>query len=221
MDVGIFSRIEEDIYEVYRVHAPGLDLAKGATFTLGDTYCDTLLQADKVLSIDHPRNDRRHPCYPVFDFESYIGAQVFVEEQLFGTVNFSAFSARRQPFTDKDEELLNAFANWLGLSLEKQRAQTARRDAERRFRRLAEVAFEAIALSENGIIQDVNPAFCDLFGYARDEAIDRSADYFCGSQRGGQRHEHDLAWRRTSIRGHLSAPRRKYLRRRSAWQDDP
>lgn len=47
----------------------------------------------------------------------------------------------------------------------------ARWEGERREWRLAEAAFEGIAVSQDGIIADVNPAFCGLFGYDAPEAL--------------------------------------------------
>lgn len=48
------------------------------------------------------------------------------------------------------------------------------RESEQRFRHLAEATFEAIALSEDGIVIDVNPAHVRMFGYEPEELIGRS-----------------------------------------------
>lgn len=50
------------------------------------------------------------------------------------------------------------------LSRERRRAQTALREGEERFRRLAEATFEAIVIHDNGVILDANETFGALLG---------------------------------------------------------
>jgi PAS domain S-box-containing protein len=60
---------------------------------------------------------------------------------------------------------------WLKRAIELRQLNRALEDSEARFHILADAAFEAIALSENGHVVDVNQAFLSLFGYDREEAI--------------------------------------------------
>ena len=48
-------------------------------------------------------------------------------------------------------------------------------ESEERFRILAEAAFEALCIGENGIMLEVNDQFCCLFDYSRDDLIGMSA----------------------------------------------
>ncbi|HVD05000.1 MAG TPA: response regulator [Gemmatimonadaceae bacterium] len=57
-------------------------------------------------------------------------------------------------------------------------AQRSAEEAEERFRRLSDAAKEGIAISEKGIVVEVNRAFCALFGYDEHEVIGRSATDF-------------------------------------------
>lgn len=53
---------------------------------------------------------------------------------------------------------------------EHKRAEAARAEAERKYRILFENSLDAIGIiTIEGRILDVNPAFCDLFGYSREE----------------------------------------------------
>ncbi len=54
---------------------------------------------------------------------------------------------------------------------ERKRAEEELRESEERFRLLFESAFEAIAIHENGVITDINPAFENLFGYSHSELV--------------------------------------------------
>jgi diguanylate cyclase (GGDEF)-like protein/PAS domain S-box-containing protein len=54
---------------------------------------------------------------------------------------------------------------------ERKLAETELRESEDRLNRLVDAAFEAVFLTENGIIIDANSRACQMFGYARDELI--------------------------------------------------
>ena len=52
-----------------------------------------------------------------------------------------------------------------------QQAEDALRESEARLRYLSDAAFEGIAVSQNGIILDANPAFLSLYGYTREHLV--------------------------------------------------
>jgi PAS domain S-box-containing protein len=54
---------------------------------------------------------------------------------------------------------------------ERKRAAGALEDSERRFRTLAQASFEGIALSEQGVLVDLNDQLADMLGYDRRELI--------------------------------------------------
>ena len=57
-------------------------------------------------------------------------------------------------------------------------AQRNAEQAEERFRRLSDAAKEGIAITENGVVVEVNRAFCTLFGYDEQEVMGRRATDF-------------------------------------------
>ena len=57
-------------------------------------------------------------------------------------------------------------------------ARRSAEEAEERFRRLSDAAKEGIAITERGVIVEVNRAFCSLFGYDEHDAIGREATDF-------------------------------------------
>ena len=57
------------------------------------------------------------------------------------------------------------------LEFERARILAEIRESEERFRLLSESSFEAIMISVDGAIQDVNERFCEMFGYEREEAL--------------------------------------------------
>lgn len=74
----------------------------------------------------------------------------------------------------EDEEIVGFQAVARDIT-ERKRAEEELRESEERFKHLAEAAFEAIVIVENGIIVDANSAFCRMYGYERGEVIGKSA----------------------------------------------
>ncbi len=57
-------------------------------------------------------------------------------------------------------------------------AEDALRESEARLRYLSDAAFEGIAVSQNGVVLDANPAFLSLYGYTRDQVIGKPGGEF-------------------------------------------
>ena len=55
--------------------------------------------------------------------------------------------------------------------IERNKAEEAIRESEKRFRLLAEVAFDGITLTENGVILETNEELAKIFGYSSSEMI--------------------------------------------------
>ena len=134
LDIGILSCIQDDCYTVVACHTPDGALSPGDEFPLGDTYCSITLAADDIVAIDHMAESEhhRHPCYQAFGLETYIGFPVHVDGKLFGTLNFSAATPNRHPYTDADGDLIRLLALWAGTAMERdEREATFRAQAER------------------------------------------------------------------------------------------
>lgn len=133
LDIGILSRVEGDAYTVVTCHAPGVEMAPGDVFALGDTYCAlTLAASDVVAFADVAQTEHAgHPCQDRFGLDAYIGFPVRVGDTLYGTLNFSAAAPSADPFTDADADLIRLLALWIGGAIE-------RRDREAAFREQSE-----------------------------------------------------------------------------------
>ncbi len=124
LSIGIVSRVSGDDYVIECVHQPdGLGLEVGQTFPLGNTYCAITLQADDVVSIDDMRSSafNEHPCYEAFRLESYLGAPIRVDGELYGTLNFSSPDARPRRWTDAERDLVRLLALWVESAISRHR----------------------------------------------------------------------------------------------------
>jgi diguanylate cyclase (GGDEF)-like protein/PAS domain S-box-containing protein len=126
LDVGLLSRVEGDDYTVVACFAPGADLAPGARFALGETYCAITLGGRDLLAIDHMAASphRRHPCYEAFGLESYVGIPVQLGGEPWGTLSFSAGEPLGGPLSEADRDLVRVLATWVSGALDR-RARTA------------------------------------------------------------------------------------------------
>ena len=126
LDTGVLSQIsvDDDRYEVVTCSAPtGSGLRAGDAFSYAETSCTLPVEAGEVVAVEAPGDGA----------ESYIGAPVWVDGGLYGTLCFS--SARPHPgFTDSDRDLVRLVARWAGGVLEREGQQETLRESERRLR---------------------------------------------------------------------------------------
>lgn len=184
LDIGIVGQAtpEADRYEVLACAAPeGVPVARGDVLLLRETYCSIAMEAGGVLAIDHMGTSphQGHPCYGAFGLEAYIGAPVYVDGEMFGTLNFSSPAPREAPFSDVDRDLVLLAARWVGGLLAASRSGERQGQAERTVRKHeAELALVQRALPDALVVADpdrrvrrVNPAFSRLFGYTPEDVV--------------------------------------------------
>ncbi|WP_201240229.1 ATP-binding protein [Rhodothalassium salexigens] len=124
LPLGIVSRIEDRVYTVAHVAATDTGPGVGDQFDIGQTYCWHTLAADDVVAVHHVRDSEiaGHPCYRTFQLEAYIGIPLLVDAERYGTLNFSGWQPRQQPFSDADREFMRLFAQWIAFEISAQRA---------------------------------------------------------------------------------------------------
>ncbi len=99
-----------------------------------------------------------------FGLQAYACHPLLVAGRVLGTLGFGT---RHRTRFDKDElRLMNAVADQVALALERQRAEQALAQSERRYRRLVEMSPDAIVVHQQGKYVYVNPAGAKLFGAA-------------------------------------------------------
>jgi diguanylate cyclase (GGDEF)-like protein/PAS domain S-box-containing protein len=138
---GIISRIVEDRYSVIYVECPSGEIAVGASFDLGETYCAHTLKADKPIAIAHTKQSAlaHHPCYEKFQLETYIGAPLLVDGERYGTINFTHSEPRERSFSQTERELIRQFSDWIGNEIAREQDHIALMEAHVRLERIASI----------------------------------------------------------------------------------
>lgn len=108
---ALVSEIEGDLYRVLRSVSDIAVVEPGTEFPLGVTYCVHTLKTARPVAF-HAAGQSAisgHPCYNVFQLDTYIGAPLFRGDEIIGTVNFTAVESR-EPFGDDDLALIGNLA---------------------------------------------------------------------------------------------------------------
>ncbi|MFY2508582.1 diguanylate cyclase [Vibrio pectenicida] len=121
LDIGILSHVENDIYTVLHCVTPeGVELSSGNTFDYNETYCQITCSSFGPVAIEHMGEDDQyatHPAYEAFGLESYIGVPIFIDDKVFGTLNFSSPTPHSRSFEDIDIDALKLMASWIEVEL--------------------------------------------------------------------------------------------------------
>lgn len=176
LSIGIVSRIKDGDYEVLAVQPVDDGISVGDHFPLGDTYCSTVISKQGSVALHHVgelEEMRSHPVYVGMQLESYMAVPLYVQGEIFGTLNFSDPVPRREPFSIEEMEFLELMGRSLSQALEQEKLDQQRQFAVNKMEEnmaLFEGAFRHAAIgmaivSPEGGWMRVNPALCNILGY--------------------------------------------------------
>ncbi len=132
LSVGIVSHIDDDDYEVVYFDSDDVDMQPGQKFNLQETYCAKTIKENNVVSY-HCAGESdiaKHPCYINFGMESYIGVPLYVDGELYGTVNFSSPEIRNLPFRDREKAFIRVISQWIGNEIAKKHYRRVQQDLD-------------------------------------------------------------------------------------------
>ena len=121
MTMGIVSHISGDEYEIVAVSSSTGVFVAGESFALQDTYCRDVFESQQAMSmveLDGYKGLKKHPLYDTLPLEAYISVPIFLQEKVWGTINFSCMALREHSFTDADLAFMQTYAQHIGQLLE-------------------------------------------------------------------------------------------------------
>ena len=142
---GIISRVQGQTYTIYAVKSPLKGLVADQQFSLQDTYCAEVIKQQKTVTYYYGgaiAPVKIHPTYGNLKLECYLGTPIWVNGEIYGTLNFSSHQVRTHKFTPQEQEIIELMAQSLGkfvtahqIEIRRKRAELALRESERKLRK--------------------------------------------------------------------------------------
>lgn len=120
---GFLTEITEDTQHIVRASGGHPQLQPGETCPLSESYCRETIQ-ESLLSVQNASEEgwADDPAYETFSLEAYIGAQILVEGELYGTLCFASTEPREDPLTEREQTFVELMTQWASYELEQRRA---------------------------------------------------------------------------------------------------
>lgn len=134
---GIISRIEGNIYRIQALRSPWDFLEQDGEFALQDTYCAETLKNRETLAyynVAEISELAEHPCYKTANLQSYLGTPIWVNGEIYGTLNFSSQEIRVQKFEVQEKEIIELMAQSLGKAIAADQIEAQRQTAVKALR---------------------------------------------------------------------------------------
>ena len=150
LPTGIVSQIDGGTYTIRAVHTAAGSFEAGVQFDLADSYCQWVVQEERVVA--HATADAAlgHPAYIEPPMASYISAPIWVDGQMYGTLNFSGESPRERNFAPEERDIIEVMAQSIGQFLERRKAQRAYQRAEARLSRSEDLLQQTNRMAQVG-----------------------------------------------------------------------
>ncbi|WP_433626184.1 ATP-binding protein [Halomicrococcus sp. NG-SE-24] len=134
VDVGFVSRIDGDRFEIVDAVGSHELLQSGRTAPLSETYCRKTLDSEESLAVRDAASEgwSDDPAYETYGLGCYIGTEVRVDGELYGTLCFADGPPRQRSFTDSESAFVELVSQWLQYELERRAdAEVLRRQNDR------------------------------------------------------------------------------------------
>lgn len=124
VQVGFLTEISDDTQRIVQTSGDHDLLQSGESCPLSDAYCRKTIHRDNALTVQHASVEgwEQDSAYELFGLESYIGAKVNVEGDLYGTFCFADDEPREHPFSTDEETFVELMASWVDYELTQKRA---------------------------------------------------------------------------------------------------
>ena len=122
VSIGFLTQIRGETQEI--VYSTGSHplLQPGNQCPLEDAYCQRTVETEGTLSVQAAAASDIIPNQAVetFNLETYVGAKITVNGDLYGTICFADTEARSDPFTETEELFVELLAERIGITLGQQ-----------------------------------------------------------------------------------------------------
>ena len=179
MQLGIISKVNGDLYQIHSIASEGdTPFAEGQVFALEKTLCYSVVHSGKAIASNDVQKSElsSHPAYMDGGLKSYMGVPIFMNGQVFGTLNFSSWEKRPVNFNKNEIALLEMMADDLSKQLEFDLTQQRLRSSEERYRSVVDSLSEGIVVQDmNDAVTMCNEAAANILGLTTDQLIGKDS----------------------------------------------
>ncbi len=124
VETGFLTEISEGEQLIVEASGQHELLRAGESCPLSKAYCRRTIEQEQTLTVQHAKIEgwEGDAAYEEFGLESYIGAKVVVEGEIYGTFCFAGTEPRDRPFSEEEETFVELMAEWVSYELFQQRA---------------------------------------------------------------------------------------------------
>lgn len=140
LSTGVISQVKGDEYKVHVQYRASEQRDPQPSRSLAKTYCSlTVAQRDLVAADNIPASEyRQHPAYLLTQVETYIGAPLWINGEIYGTLSFSARKTRHHEYDTLDRDFVRLLARWISSVVERWQQDIEKKVILQRFQKLSE-----------------------------------------------------------------------------------
>ncbi len=188
MPLGIISEtpfdpaLGERVYRLRAVVSPVPEIVPGLTIPLREAFCDAVVEREETVTYGDAAEVEALSCHPAFaerGLRAFIGAPIYVDDELFGTINFvspeprDGQDGRTDGFAAHEVELVELMAAFVGRQLALEAARRAGAEADARYRTVV------TAMEVGVVLQDADAKIL-TWNDAAERALGLTADQLAG-----------------------------------------
>ena len=124
VEAGFLTEIADGTQLIVEASGDHELLQPGESCPLSQSYCRKTIKQQNALTVQHAEVEgwEDDAAYELFGLESYIGAKVVVDGEIYGTVCFADSKPREQSFSTDEETFVELMTSWVRYELFQQRA---------------------------------------------------------------------------------------------------
>ena len=138
---GIISRVQAQTCTIYAVQSATESLSINQKFDLEDTFCAEVVKTKKTIAYNNISADsklRHHSFSQNLQLECYLSTPILVNDEVYGTLNFSSNRVRNRDFSIHEREIIELMAQSISKFIEAYQIEIQRQQAAIELRKAKE-----------------------------------------------------------------------------------
>jgi len=127
LNVAIVSVIQGDSYKVYACDSGDSGIKVGDHFELSGTYCSDVIKKEQTKfyeDVAEISEMLKHPCYQATQLRAYIGTPIILNNQIWGTLNYSSMSPHKNLYSTDEIKFIEHQAKEIAALIQTKQLET-------------------------------------------------------------------------------------------------